>query len=200
MASNPNVNKVVLADGRVLINLENDTVTAGDVLSGVSFHLPSGAISTGSCTFDADTSDADAGIAEILIGKTAYKNGQKLTGTMPNRGMQESEIEDADDEIVILNGYHDGSGKVILKSTEKAKLIPGNIKSGITILGVEGNYSGESVTAGSVSVTPTFSQQTILPSSISKDYISQIDVAAISVVETDNIAGGKTVTIGTAAS
>ena len=61
-----------------------------------------------------------------------------------------------------------------------------------------GTYGGETVTAGPVDVTPTFSAQTILPSSISKDYISQVNVAAIAVTETDNEQGGKTVTIGTA--
>ena len=83
MANNQYVNKVVLADGRTLINLENDTVTQADVLSGVTFHLPNGATVQGNCSYDADTSDADAAVGEILEGKTAYKNGQKLTGTMP---------------------------------------------------------------------------------------------------------------------
>lgn len=41
------VNKVVY-DGNTLINLENDTVAATDVVSGKTFHLPSGASSTGS--------------------------------------------------------------------------------------------------------------------------------------------------------
>ena len=90
MASNPYCNKVVLGDGTVLINLTDDTVTAADVLSGVYFHLPSGARTQGSCTYDADTSDADAVVGEILYGKTAYKAGNKLTGTMPNRGQQTS--------------------------------------------------------------------------------------------------------------
>ena len=46
-------------------------------------------------------------------------------------------------------------------------------------------------------MTPTFSAQTILPDS-GYDYLSQVDVAAITVTETDNVAGGKTVTIGAA--
>ena len=196
MASNANCNKVVLADGTVLINLMDDTVTASDVLSGVYFHLPSGARTQGSCTYDADTSDADATVGEILYGKTAYKNGQKLEGTMPNRGQQTGYISDVSSPVAIQNGYHDGSGSVGIDSVEAAKLIPGNIKSGIEILGVTGSYSGESATAGAVNATPYLTSQTILPSSIDKDYISQVTIAAITITETDNAAGGYTVTIG----
>ena len=45
-------------------------------------------------------------------------------------------------------------------------------------------------------MTPYLTAQTVLPSSISKDYISQVNVAAITITESDNAAGGKTVTIG----
>ena len=129
MANNPYANKVVLANGQVLIDLTGDDVSASDVLSGKKFHLPSGAASTGSCTYDADTSDADAVAAESLSGKTAYKAGSKLTGTMPNRGAQTSYITSADTPVQILNGYHDGSGSVGIDSTELAKLIASNITS-----------------------------------------------------------------------
>jgi len=196
MASNEYTNKVVLADGRVLIDLTTDDVTAAHVLYGKKFHLPSGEPKVGSCTYDADTSDADATASEILTGKTAYKNGSKITGEMPNRGQQTSYISDADSPVTIQNGYHDGSGTVGIDATEKAKLIAGNIKAGVEILGVTGDYSGESATAGSVSATPYLTAQTILPSSISKDYISQVNIAAITITETDNAAGGVTVTIG----
>ena len=197
MASNEYTNKVVLADGRVLIDLTNDDVTAAHVLSGMKFHLPSGAASTGSCTYDADTSDADAVAAEILYGKTAYKAGSKLTGTMPNRGSQTSYITAADTPVQILNGYHDGSGSVGIAATELEKLIASNIKSGVTILGVEGTYTGETLTAQSKTVPAYLVQQVVLPDN-GYDYLSEVTVEAISIVETDNAAGGKTVTIGTA--
>lgn len=195
MASNEYNNKVVLADGRVLIDLTQDDVTAADVVNGRKFHLPSGETTFGTNTYDADTSDATAVAAEILSGKTAYKNGDKLTGTMPNRGAQNGYISDAETPVQILNGYHDGSGSVGIDATEKAKLIPGNIKSGIEILGVTGDYSGEGISAQSKNATPYLTAQTILPDS-GYDYLSQVNVAAISIVETDNAAGGKTVTIG----
>ena len=83
--ANEYVNKVIYG-GNTLIDLTSDTVTADKILSGFTAHAASGAPITGTCTYDADTSDATATVAEILSGKTAYKNGSKLTGTMPNRG------------------------------------------------------------------------------------------------------------------
>lgn len=201
MANNQYVNKVVLANGQTLIDLTSDDVTAAQVLSGAKFHLPSGAPGTGTCTYDADTSDATAVAAEILSGKTAYKNGSKLTGTMPNRGGVTGTISTKAGTYTIPAGYHDGSGSVSIDSAEQAKLIADNIRQGVTILGVEGTMSGsEDVKATSLSVTPYMTAQTIQPSDKGDyNYFTQVSVAAIAVVETDNAAGGKTVTIGTAA-
>lgn len=47
MASNPYNNKVQLSDGTVLLDLSSDTVTAADILLGVTAHGPSGAPLTG---------------------------------------------------------------------------------------------------------------------------------------------------------
>lgn len=197
MANNEYVNKVIYA-GQTLIDLTGDDVTPSDVLYGKKFHKPSGESGTGSCTYDADTSDADAVAAEILSGKTAYKAGSKLTGTMPNRGSQTGSIDTVSGTVAIQQGYHDGSGSVSIDSTEQAKIIASNIKDGVEILGVTGSYTGEGVTAQSKTVTPTNAQQIITPDS-GYDYLSQVTVNAIAYTETDNVAGGKTVTIGTAA-
>lgn len=48
MASNPYVNKVVLANGTTLIDISGDTVTAAKLLSGTTAHDKSGAPVTGS--------------------------------------------------------------------------------------------------------------------------------------------------------
>lgn len=197
MANNTYVNKVIYY-GETLMDISGDDVTASDVLSGKKFHLPSGAQGTGSCTYDADTSDATAVAAEILASKTAYKNGSKIVGTMVNRGQQTSTISTVAGSVAIQQGYHDGSGSVSLDSTEAAKIIASNIKDGVEILGVTGSYTGEGVTAQSKSATPSTSQQVITPDS-GYDYLSQVTVAAVPYTETDNAAGGKTVTIGSAA-
>lgn len=197
MANNEYVNQVGLADGTILIDLTTDTAEQADVLSGKYFHLKTGERVAGTCTYNADTSDANASASEILQGRTAYVNGNKITGEMANNGAVSGTIATKNGTYVVPAGYHNGLGSVGIDATEQAKIIASNIKSGITILGVEGEYSGEAVTAGAVSAVPYLTAQTILPSSISKDYISQVDIAAIAITESDNAAGGKTVTIGT---
>ena len=191
-------NKIVLASGEVLIDLTGDTVEAAHVLDGFTFHDKSGAPVTGTCTYDSDTSGDTAAVGEILSGKTAHARGALLTGTMPNNGAQMGSISTKEQEVIIAQGYHDGSGKVSILADEQAKLIPSNIREGITILGIEGTMSGsESVVAQARSVTPKFTQQVISPED-GYTHLSQVTVYPITVSYSDNSAGGKTVTIGAA--
>ena len=191
-------NKIVLASGEVLIDLTGDTVDAAHVLDGITFHDKSGAPVTGTCTYDSDTSGDTAAVGEILSGKTAHARGALLTGTMPNNGAQMGSISTKEQEVIIAQGYHDGSGKVSILADEQAKLIPSNIREGITILGVEGTMSGsESVVAQARTVTPKFTQQVISPED-GYTHLSQVTVQPITVSYSDNSAGGKTVTIGAA--
>ena len=191
-------NKIVLASGEVLIDLTGDTVDAAHVLDGFTFHDKSGAPVAGTCTYDSDTSDDTAAVGEILSGKTAHARGALLTGTMPNNGAQIGSIGTKTQEVTIAQGYHDGSGKVSILADEQAKLIPSNIREGITILGVEGTMSGsEGVVAQARSVTPKFTQQVISPED-GYTHLSQVTVQPITVSYSDNSAGGKTVTIGAA--
>lgn len=187
--------KVVLSTGEVLIDLTADTVAAALLLSGYTAHGADGAPIIGSCTYDADTSDANALAAEILATKTAYVNGVKVTGSMTNRGAVSGVISTVDGTYTVPQGYHDGSGTVEIDSTEQAKIIAGNIKSGVEILGVTGTYTGEAISARAATATPTFSSQTILPGT-GYDYLSQVTVDAIPVNRVLNAAGGYTVTIG----
>ena len=93
-----------------------------------------------------------------------------------------------------------GGGSVYIDSTEQAKIIAGNIKNGVEILGVTGTYTGsELIKATAGSGTPAATSQVILPSSAGDyDYFTQFTIDAIPYSETDNAAGGKTVTIGAA--
>lgn len=186
-------NKIIFG-GTTLIDLTGDTATAAQILDGFTAHINTGEQVEGTCTYDADTSDATAQVAEILNGKTAYANGTKLTGTMPNNGAVTGTISTKAGEYTIPQGYHDGSGKVSISSTEQAKIIASNIKSGVNILGVTGSYSGEGATAQAKTATPSKTAQTILPDT-GYDYLSQVTVEAIPYVETAN-AYGTTVTIG----
>ena len=193
--ANEYVNKVVLSSGETLIDLSGDTVDAAHVLKGSTFHDKSGAPKTGTCSYDSDTSDDTVAAAEMLVGKTAHARGVKITGTMPNNGAVSGSIVTKDEQYTIPQGFHDGSGKVGIASAEKAKLIPGNIKSGVVVLGVTGSYGGESINAQTKSVTPSFTQQVVQPDD-GYDYLSTVTVAAIPVAYADNAAGGRTVTIG----
>ena len=199
MANNQYVNKVVFGNTTVM-DISDTTATADKVLSGNYFYLRTGEKVEGSCTYDSDTTDANAIASEILLNKTAYVNGNKITGEMPNRGGVTGTISTVAGTYSVQSGYHDGSGTVAIDSTEQAKIIAGNIKKDITILGVTGTYEGAATpTSTSKTVTPYTTSKTYLPSDESTpvDYFSQFTVNAISYVETDNAAGGKTCTIGT---
>ena len=194
MATNQHANKFVY-HGTVKFDLTGDTITESDLLSGVTAHDKSGAAITGTCTFDSDTSDDTAAVAEILSGKTAHARGTQLEGTMPNRGGASGVISIKNGSYSIQQGYHDGSGSVALDPTEKAKIIGSNIKAGVVLFGETGTYTGEAISAQAKTVTPTNAQQVVTPDA-DYDYLSQVTVNAIPYTETDNSAGGYTITIG----
>ena len=188
------INKLVVGN-EVKFDLTGDTVAPNTLLTGTTAHDKSGAQITGTCSYDSDTSDATVAVAEILKDKTAYARGAKIVGTMPNNGAKNYTISDLNDQTISL-GFYDGSGKISIDSAEKAKIIPANIKNGVSILGVQGTMTGqESVTVQSKTITPTFTAQTILPDE-GYDYLSQVVVSAIPMTESENTAGGLTLTIG----
>ena len=193
--ANEYYNKIIYG-GQTLIDLTSDTATAATVLSGSTFHDKSGAAVTGTCTYDSNTTNDTATVGEILASKTAHARGSQLVGTMPNRGAVTGTISTVSGTYSIQQGYHDGSGTVAIDSTEQSKIIATNIRDGITILGVTGSMTGtEEVNAQSKTITPSTTQQTVVPDT-GYNYLSQVTVNAIPYVETDNSAGGITVTIG----
>lgn len=98
----------------------------------------------------------NATTGEILNGKTCTSAaGLKIAGTMPNNGAAAIQLSDLTAKPVTAGYYSGGTAKVA--DAEAAKIIPENIKKGVTILGVEGTMeagydtSDATVTAGDMS-------------------------------------------------
>lgn len=139
------VNKVNYG-AKTVIDLSKDTVTASKLLKGITAHDKNGDKITG--TYEAgssggtDTSDATAVASNILEEKTAYIASGKVTGTMQNRGATAGTISKKTGTYIIPEGYHNGDGSVTIAEAEREKIVPENIKNGITLLGVSGTYTG----------------------------------------------------------
>lgn len=181
--------------GETLMDLTGDSVTPADLKAGVTAHDKTGAAITGTNTNDADTTDATAAAAEILKGKTGYVAGKKVTGTMPNNGAVKGSVSTKDGTYKVPMGFHDGTGTVGISSTEQAKIIAGNIKQGVSILGITGTYAGEAAKLQKKTVTPGKTDQTVTADN-GYDALGSVVVSKIPYSETENTAGGTTVTIG----
>ena len=140
------INKVIYGNS-TLLDLSGDTVTAAHLETGYTAHDANGEAVIGTLNPGGrDTSDATAVPSQILSGQTAYIATGKTTGTMTNRGAVSGAIATAAVAYTVPEGYHNGLGTVAIDSTEQAKIIPTNIKSGVTILGVQGNAPTISLT------------------------------------------------------
>lgn len=84
------------------------------------------------------TGQTGAGASQILEGYSAFLNGAEVQGTMAANGAVGGTITTKSQTVTIPAGYTTG-GSVSISSTEQAKIIAGNIKSGVTILGQSGS-------------------------------------------------------------
>lgn len=82
-----------------------------------------------------DTSDATATSSDILLNKTAYANGKKITGRIKN--LEATEYTPSVNDQHIDSGFYINGLQVIKGDTN---LLPTNIRKGVTIFGIEGAY------------------------------------------------------------
>lgn len=173
-------------------NTSDADATASDILTGKTAYID-GLKVAGTCDYDSNTSDANATNLQILDGSTAYVKGNKITGTMQNVGSVNGVINNVSTPYNIQQGYHNGNGIVDINPTEKAKIIPENIKKNIEILGVVGTHEGGGI-GQQKTATPSGEQQVILPDS-GYDYLTQVTVNKIPSTEIEN-QRGTTLVIG----
>lgn len=91
----------------------------------------------GNATFY-ETSDADAAAGDILTGKKSYGSGGLINGSMANNGSTSGTISTKAGTVSIPAGYTSG-GTVSIRTAQQNLLVSGNIKSGVTVLGVSGS-------------------------------------------------------------
>lgn len=188
-------NKITLKTGEVLIDLTQDDIKPEHVQKDIYFHDKTGERKQGTNTKTVDASGATAEASEVLDGRTFGKGNEMQKGTMPDNSGKDVIIENKDGAAIPV-GFSDGTGKARLSDADLAKLIPENIKEGVTILDVEGAFGTDDFSAISKEVTPTFSEQIFNPADDGVSFYSSVKVNAIKVTRQDNEFGGVTVTIG----
>ena len=95
-----------------------------------------------------DASHTDVSASDVLTGKKYVGSSGEDTGTMANNGSTSGTISTKAGTVNIPAGYTTG-GTVQISSTEQAKIIASNIKSGVTLLGVAGTLSLPSISQDS---------------------------------------------------
>lgn len=166
----PSINNQEITSGQYLSGnqtiLGDTNLTSSNIKNGVTIFGIEGTMQEG-----IDTSDANATAADLLLNKTAYVNGEKITGTIELLGATEY-IPTTTNQI-INSGQYISEDQTILGD---ANLVSENIKSGVIIFNVTGSYTGGSSSTSEVillDTTTSTSQLDTLTNYGDKIYISE---------------------------
>ncbi len=119
------------ADGSDFVFPSVSEDSAGNLMAGYVNRATEYNVSVSKSLFGNATS------GNVLKGKTFTSTaGLTTTGTMPNNGAAAIQLSDLTAKSVTAGYYSGGTAKIA--DAEAAKIIPENIKKGVTILGVEG--------------------------------------------------------------
>ena len=91
-----------------------------------------------------DTAGANIASADLPVGKTGFGASGEVQGSMPVNGDVSGTISTKAGTVTIPAGQTTG-GTVAISAAEQAKIIAGNIKSGVTLLGVPGSLALPSI-------------------------------------------------------
>lgn len=95
-------------------------------------------VSGGGTAIFYETSDATGMAADVLTGKSVYSSGGAINGSMANNGSTSGTISTKAGTVTIPAGYTSG-GTVSIATAQQNLLVSGNIRSGVTVLGVSGS-------------------------------------------------------------
>ena len=154
-------------------SMPNNGAISGTLNCGQSKSIPKGYTTGGTVTANSLASQTPATVtaSQILTGQTAWVNGNKVTGSMQNRGTVNQSLG-INGSYTIPAGYHNGSGKITQSVATQggstttpgtsnktivaanryvtgniivagsSNLTAGNIKKGVNIFGVTGTWEG----------------------------------------------------------